>query len=133
MYSPQSGADTLRARMSRLADAQNSSHATLSAAGITVDVKASGEVIGIHLAFDIHQVPDFTRLGQVITTLINRARTQAQQEITQLVREVRSDQRMVTVLENAFDAPERDRAASSPTEAWDDEYWERQKSPFAPE
>ncbi|MGW4241153.1 YbaB/EbfC family nucleoid-associated protein [Nocardia sp. NPDC004722] len=123
MSSPQSGSfgytDSLATKMDRLSDALCNGRAAIRENGVYVDVYANGQVRAVVIDEDV--VVDNARLGKVITEMINRAREQAQQQVEQLVREVHSDPRVVGVVEQIGDAPQRGLPPTQPAaESWDE-------------
>lgn len=102
--STQSRSESLVSRVDRLAKAVTSSHSAIRENGIAVDVNADGNVVTIR--FDDHLLPGATRLGPVLADMINRARKQAQAQVSDVAREVQSDPRVKRMVEQIHNAPD---------------------------
>ncbi|MGV9838903.1 YbaB/EbfC family nucleoid-associated protein [Nocardia niigatensis] len=126
MSSPQSRprgySESLATKMDRMADALSNGRVALRSEGVHVDVCANGHVRAVTI--DDSVAPRGARLGSLISELINKAREQAQAEVDALVRDVQSDPRIASIVEQIGDAPERSVPASAiPAEQdeWDDD------------
>lgn len=128
MSSPQSNprgySESLATKMDRMADAMSNGRAALREDGVYVDVYANGHVRAVTI--DDETAPRGTRLGTLITDLINKAREQAQMEVEDSVREVQADPRIARIIEQVGDAPER----SLPAPGVADDPWEEDDDPF---
>lgn len=102
---PPAYTESLGTKLDKVADALTGGHVKLHADGVSVDVKADGHVIAVHI--DDEVIPGGRGLGPLITQLLNSARAQAQAEVDSLVREAWSDPRVQDVVERIGDAPER--------------------------
>lgn len=123
--------ESLATKMDRMADALSNGRAALRSEGVYVEVHANGHVRAVTIDDDV--APRGAQLGSLISELINKAREQAQADVEVLLRDVQSDPRIASIVEQIGVAPERSMptAATWPgQDEWDDDenYFHRGKN-----